>query len=582
VSVNPSSVTVETNQLIRFLAFGRNSDGDSVFAPITWNTTGGTILPDGRFSSAQVGSFMITGTSEASGVRIVDTAHVKVVRRQINLKSIAISPETATLTPGVVQDFDAIGRLANGSVVQIGAVWSATGGTIDAGGNYTAGDTAGTYLVIASNTSLTLADTAVITITAPPLPPEPTPPPTSPDTTPSPLPGSDPEPSPEPPPPDTASTPVPTLAQVILNPATATLAPSSTRQFTVYGLMTTGDSVAVNVSYTATGGTVTAGGLYTAGSVAGSYRVIASTGTLADTSSITVTTPLGSGPSSSVCMLSSGSLVTLSGSLDSRYDTRSAPLAEGTRVDAATASWITGLSFPIDLAAGTGTCWTGGKVQSTLDETTPWTTWHSTAAFYVLGEKILIENLRADNYGDGIRFTRAGTKNWVLRGVHFSKMHDDCVENDWLQSGLVEDVLLNGCYVAFSARPGNSFQDQVNGSANTVTVRNSLVRLRRQVSVYKGTSPGSGGFFKVENELIGINVSWVLENNIFRADAPSDWATLCLNQHGKFTARNNIMVWLGDGNYPCALPPGWTLTRDRAVWDNAVAEWKARHPNIAD
>ena len=48
VSVNPSRVTVETNQLIRFLARGRNSAGDSVYAPITWRATGGTILPDGR------------------------------------------------------------------------------------------------------------------------------------------------------------------------------------------------------------------------------------------------------------------------------------------------------------------------------------------------------------------------------------------------------------------------------------------------------------------------------------------------------------------------------------------------------
>jgi hypothetical protein len=67
------------------------------------------------------------------------------------------------------------------------------------------------------------------------------------------------------------------------------------RQFAAYGTTTTGDSLAVSVVFTATGGTVTAGGLYTAGGTGGNYRVIATSGGLTDTSSVTVTKPLGSG-----------------------------------------------------------------------------------------------------------------------------------------------------------------------------------------------------------------------------------------------------------------------------------------------
>src|ERR687890_2394798 len=51
VKVHPSSVTLETNQLIQFRAHGRTSAGDSVDAAVSWSTTGGTILPDGRFSA---------------------------------------------------------------------------------------------------------------------------------------------------------------------------------------------------------------------------------------------------------------------------------------------------------------------------------------------------------------------------------------------------------------------------------------------------------------------------------------------------------------------------------------------------
>jgi hypothetical protein len=570
VSVHPNNVTVETNQLIRFLARGHNSAGDSVYAPITWSATGGTILPDGRFSSATTGSFMVMGTTRTREEKI-DTSTVVVVRRQLHLAALQIAPQEVTLAPRVSQTFLATGILKNGRPVPVGATWTTTGGgTIDAGGVYVPGDTAGTYQVIATGLTSGVADTATVSITAPPAPPPP--PPATPPVDSSPTPPVDSSPTPP---------AAPVLVRLSLLPGTATVAPSATRQFSVTGQFSDGSSSVVPATYIATGGSITSDGLYKAGTTVGTFAVIAKAtgGTLADTSAVSIVATLGSGPVAGACLLQSGPLVSLSGESSSRYDSRTSILPEDVKVDARTASW-TGWSFPVNVASKPGMCWTGGVVQGTLEEATPWTTWHSTSAFYIWGERAVVEGLRADNYGDGVRFTPSGTKNWTLRGVHFTKMHDDCVENDRLESGLVEDVLLDGCYVGFSARPGNAFQDQVNGSANTVTVRNSLVRLRRQVSVYKGVSPSSGGFFKVESDLVGINVSWVLENNIFRADGPSGIASLCLNLNGKFTARNNIMVWLGEGDYPCALPSGWTLTRDRTVWDNAVAGWKARHPGL--
>jgi hypothetical protein len=267
VRVNPSSVTLETNQLIHFRAHGRNSAGDSVGAAITWSTTGGTILPDGRFSAAATGTYAVIGTNRVRGEVQVDTSHVVVVRRQHKLASLEVSPTSTSLTPGVSQKFVAVGRLHNGNAVLIGVNWSARGGSIDAGGTYVAGDTAGTYQVVATNTAGTLADTATVTITAPPAPP----------------------------PPDPAPPSEPTLASVTLLPSSVTLASGATKQFRVYGRTTAGDSVAVSAVFTATGGTVTSNGLYTAGSTAGSYRVIATSGGRADTSAVTITVPLGSG-----------------------------------------------------------------------------------------------------------------------------------------------------------------------------------------------------------------------------------------------------------------------------------------------
>jgi hypothetical protein len=278
VSINPSNVTLETNQLIHFRAHGLTSAGDSVGAAVTWSTTGGTILPDGRFSAAAIGTYSVTGRNRARGEDQVDTAIVEVVRRQPKLVAIEVTPSHASLTPGVSQTFTAIGRIPGGIPVQIGVNWSAVGGTIDAGGTYVAGDTAGTYQVVATNTAGTIADTAIVTISAPPAPPPPAP------------------------------APPPGLASITLVPSTVTLATSATKQFVAYGWTTAGDSVAINVAFTATGGTVTAGGLYTAGSSTGTFRVIAASGALADTSTVTVTVPLGSGPGSGIPMGLSGLL----------------------------------------------------------------------------------------------------------------------------------------------------------------------------------------------------------------------------------------------------------------------------------
>ena len=283
VQVEPSSVTLETNQLIHFRALGRTSGGDSVGAAVTWSTTGGTILPDGRFSAAAIGTYKVIGRNRARGEVHVDTSIVLVVRRQPKLASVEINPVSSSLKAGATQKFNAVGHLSNGTAVPIGANWVATGGAVDGAGSYTAGDSAGSFQVIATNTAGTLADTAQITVTVPIVPPDSTPPPPT-------------EPPPAPPPPP----PAPVVQQVTLVPATATLAASTKRQFAAFGRTTTGDSVAVNVVFSATGGTVTSGGLFTAGTQAGTFRVVATSGVLADTSTVTVTVPLGSGSGSGI------------------------------------------------------------------------------------------------------------------------------------------------------------------------------------------------------------------------------------------------------------------------------------------
>ncbi len=83
------------------------------------------------------------------------------------------------------------------------------------------------------------------------------------------------------------------LVQLVLVPASVTLQSGQGQQFTASGRSSNGGSVAVSVTYTAAGGTITPSGLYTAGSAAGNYWVYATQtgGTLRDSAAVSVTAP---------------------------------------------------------------------------------------------------------------------------------------------------------------------------------------------------------------------------------------------------------------------------------------------------
>ena len=135
--------------------------------------------------------------------------------------SISVTPSSVSLASGSTQAFAASATRQDGSTLVPGVTWSATGGTVNASGIYTAGGTAGSYRVIAVQQGGTLADTSAVTVTA------------------------------------TA----PVLQAVILSPASVTLNTGATQQFSVSGQWSNGSTAAPAVTYTATGGSITAGGL---------------------------------------------------------------------------------------------------------------------------------------------------------------------------------------------------------------------------------------------------------------------------------------------------------------------------------
>jgi hypothetical protein len=176
---------------------------------------------------------------------------------------------------------------------------------------------------------------------------------------------------------------------------------------------------------------------------------------------------------------------------------------------------------------------------------------------------------------DGIR--PVGT-NFIVRQAWLTYIRDDCVEDDHLRGGIIEDSLFDGCYVGFSSRPSTNILDAGYSGANeTLVVRNSLIRLQKMPGPNGSTAAtGHGQWFKWDP----LGVKLELHDNIFMTE---EWGNSprTMGPPAKLTScSNNTMVWLGQGAYPSPLPSCFKVVTDRKVWDNAVAAWKAAHPHV--
>lgn len=275
------------------------------------------------------------------------------------------------------------------------------------------------------------------------------------------------------------------------------------------------------------------------------------------------------------CLAQGGPVVLLAGHQTEKFDNDDAPLEDDTVINSTTAIWFDAANFPVQLVGGSDVCFSGGLIQGAWPPDQDWDTAHHSAAVYVKSPSITIEGVRIVTYGDGIRF-RDGSSDFTVRGVYFSDIRDDCVSNDPLYSGMVDDSLFEGCYTAFSARPVSD-EPGWDGRDNLWTIQNSLVYLHDQIGVYKGPSPGHGGFFKWDKSSEDLGPKLALHNNVFRVDSDSNHTGLGVPPGKLESCSNNTVVWLGPGEYPALLPDCFTITRDQAVWDDAVAAWKAAH-----
>lgn len=190
------------------------------------------------------------------------------------------------------------------------------------------------------------------------------------------------------------------------------------------------------------------------------------------------------------------------------------------------------------------------------------------------------DGVRIRNTHDGIGLYRepgVGPAACFIRNCWLQGIRDDAIENDDWQDVHVLDTLVEGTYTFLSGQQSSSGHTDVGQS---ITVEDSVVRLLPMPGGFEARSTDvvHGSLYKTRPEspaLVMRNV--VIASERFRD--PIGRSALLPTRQGQIEDRyeNVTLVWLGQGPYPGNVPAGCTVSTDPAVYDAAVADWKARH-----
>jgi len=154
VTVSPATATVASGATTQFTA---TVTGDSSNAGVTWSVSSSSATPGSIDATGKYTAPSVTAATTATVVATSKTDTTKTGSATVTINAaaaaVAVSPQTAFVGAGQVQQFTATVTGESANTV----TWSATVGTIDANGNYTAPAT--TTNATATITATSTADT---------------------------------------------------------------------------------------------------------------------------------------------------------------------------------------------------------------------------------------------------------------------------------------------------------------------------------------------------------------------------------------------------------------------------------------
>lgn len=109
--------------------------------------------------------------------------------------------------------------------------------------------------------------------------------------------------------------------------------------------------------------------------------------------------------------------------------------------------------YPLQIRESPAVTLRGGLFSGEVPLELQWKDTYCNSAGVLLRDSIdgIFEALRLRRVWDAIRITE-GTNGFQLRGSWISEARDDCIENDYMNGGLIEDSLFDGCFSGLSMR----------------------------------------------------------------------------------------------------------------------------------
>ncbi len=253
ITLTPATASVAVNGTQQYMATGKYTDGSTqnITSTVTWQssvTTVASINAAGLAIAKAAGNTTITA---AQGSITSSPATLTVTNP---LVSIAVTPASVSLAPNATQQYTATGTYADSSTQNLTSTvtWHATAGaTITAAGLATAVTPGATSTITATQGTVT-SNSASLTVTNP-------------------------------------------LVSIAVAPATISLAPNATQQYTATGTFADQSTHDITGSVTwsaSTGATITAGGLAMAVTPNTTVTIMAIQGNISGTAIMTVTNPL--------------------------------------------------------------------------------------------------------------------------------------------------------------------------------------------------------------------------------------------------------------------------------------------------
>ena len=165
LTLSPASISLAPAAKQSFTVAAKWSDGSTTAPAVTYTASGGAITSAGVYTAgATAGTFRVVAQSGSKADSSVVTITAPVTATP-TLTAVTVSPGSTTLAPKGTAQFKAVVTWSNGTTTTPVVKYAATGGSITSTGMYTAGSTAGTFKVIASDSNK--ADTSTVSITAP-------------------------------------------------------------------------------------------------------------------------------------------------------------------------------------------------------------------------------------------------------------------------------------------------------------------------------------------------------------------------------------------------------------------------------